>query len=122
MMSQQIFTLHANVSSAANNLKKSSSYTSLFWGRAFYKPPVFRSCPITGLKFHALGASSPDPSSLLNLWRRGSLIISVAHTSAPSSRTPVSTTATYLSSIWTSRMVLSMWDLLPGSLLQGTQR
>lgn len=45
-----------------------------------------------------------------------------AHTSAPSSRTPVSITVTYLSSIWTRSTVLSMWDLVLGSLLQGTHR
>lgn len=45
-----------------------------------------------------------------------------AHTSAPSSSTPVSMTVTYLSSIWTRSTVLSMWDLVPGSLLQGTHR
>lgn len=45
-----------------------------------------------------------------------------AHTSAPSSSTPVSITVTYLSSIWTRSTVLSMWDLVPGSLLQGTHR
>lgn len=32
----------------------------------------------------------------------------LAHTSAPSSSTPVSTTVTYLSSIWTRSTVLSM--------------
>lgn len=43
-------------------------------------------------------------------------------TSAPSSITPVSIMGTSLSSTWTSRMVLSMWDRLTGSRLQGTQR
>lgn len=45
-----------------------------------------------------------------------------AHTSAPSSSTPVSITVTYLSSIWTRSTALSMWDLVPGSLLQGAHR
>lgn len=45
-----------------------------------------------------------------------------SHTSAPSSITPVSIMGTSLSSTWTSRMVLSMWDRLTGSRLQGTQR
>lgn len=45
-----------------------------------------------------------------------------AHTSAPSSSTPVSIIVTYLSSIWTRSTVLSMWDLVLGSLLQGTHR
>lgn len=46
----------------------------------------------------------------------------LAHTSAPSSNTPVSITVTYLSSIWTRSTALSMWDRVPGSLLQGTHR
>lgn len=92
------------------------------WGKGL-RQMCFKSFPTTGPKFHVLGAASSGPFfSLWNRWRRASFSLKEIYTSAPSSRTPVSTTATYLSSIWTSRMVLSIWDRLLGSLLQGTQR
>lgn len=46
----------------------------------------------------------------------------LSQTSAPNSMTPVSIMGTILSSTCTSRMVLSIWERLPGSRLQGTHR
>lgn len=122
-----------NVFSAAN-LKK---YFSFIWGwrqwqesrwrakeRRLTKPALHPSLSHTGAKntcrhlprsplfFQHLGMEREKKCSYKTL----------AHTSAPSSSTPVSMTVTYLSSIWTRSTVLSMWDLVPGSLLQGTHR
>ena len=44
------------------------------------------------------------------------------HTSAPKSLVPVSATGTYLSPIWTSRMILSTCERLTRSRWHGTQR
>lgn len=46
----------------------------------------------------------------------------LSQTSAPNSMTPVSIMGTSLSSTCTSRMVLSIWERLAGSRLQGTHR
>lgn len=89
--------LHASVSSAANNLKK--ILTLVYLGKGTQTNLCFKSFPTTGPKFCVLGAASSGPFSLLNHWRRGSFSLKEIYTSAPSSRTPVSTTATYLSSI-----------------------
>lgn len=122
-----------NVFSAAN-LKK---YFSFIWGwrqwqesawrtkaRRRTKPALRPRLSPTGAEGY-LQAPSTLSSLLPTAWNgegKEPQSSDTGHTSAPSSSTPVSITVTYLSSIWTSSTVLSMWDLVPGSLLQGTHR
>lgn len=86
--------------------------------------PLYVQVSPTGSKWYLQASSALPffPQSLGVLREKKWSYKTLAHTSAPSSSTPVSITVTYLSSIWTRRTVLSMWDLVPGSLLQGTHR
>lgn len=59
---------------------------------------------------------------LLGLHTSAHVRASLSQTSAPNSMTPVSIMGTILSSTWTSRMVLSIWERLLRSRLQGTHR
>lgn len=127
----RISSFMQNVFSAAN-LKK---YFSFIWGwkqwhesgwrakeRCLTKPTLNSSLSIQDQSCGHL-LLSPLFSQCLGIEREKKWSYKTqAHTSAPSSSTPVSITVTYLSSIWTRSTVLSMWDLVPGSLLQGTQR